>query len=161
VARAVEIVDQVRPDQPWELQEEAQLLLDIGQPESSRTAPGAGETSVDIGHWAALLEQLLAQSELSLTAPGAAEVLEQLVAQLLAHPEVSLTAPGEAVLQQPSVPQQESPETPPMTAPSEVWLWPLQPAKRLSSAAAARVVRVRVIRDLLGILTEAFRMRPN
>jgi hypothetical protein len=137
--------NEVLRDQFSEPQEEAQPpLLD------SRTAPGAAELVV-MGHWAAAEEQLLAQS-LSLTAPGAVVVVlmghsaaaeEQLLAQSL-----SLTAPGAAslVLQQvPVVLQQESLETAPMVAESSFAWWLLQPASKLSRAAAARVVSVRVI----------------
>ena len=77
-------------------------------------------------------EQLLEQS-LSLTAPGAASLLLQQV---------------------PVVLQQESLETAPMVAESSfAWLL-LQPASKLSRAAAARVVRVRV---MVGNSSECFR----
>jgi hypothetical protein len=131
-----------------ERQEEAQPpLLD------SRTAPGAAELVV-MGHWAAAEEQLLAQS-LSLTAPGAVVVVlmghsaaaeEQLLAQSL-----SPTAPGAASLllqQSPEVLQHEaaeSLETAPRAAESSVVLLLSQAASRLRRAAAARVVRVRVM----------------
>lgn len=141
--------NEVLRDQFSEPQEEAQPpLLD------SRTAPGEAELVV-MGHWAAELEQLLAQS-LSLTAPGLAVLMEQLLAQPL-----SLTAPGAAslVLQQvPVVLQQESLETAPMVAESScAWLL-LQPASKLIRAAAARVVRVRV---MVGNSSECIRMLRN
>ena len=123
----------------------------------SLTAPGAvvGSVLMVMGHWAAELEQLLAQS-LSLTAPGLAVLMEQLLAQPL-----SLTAPGAAslVLQQvPVVLQQESLETAPMVAESScAWLL-LQPASKLIRAAAARVVRVRV---MVGNSSECIRMLRN
>ena len=83
-----------------------------------------------IGHWAALLEQLEAQSLDSLTAPG-----EAISLQLLSVEQ-----------QEVSVEQQESEvETAPRAALSSVCLLLSQAARTLRSAAAARVVRVRVM----------------
>ena len=139
------------------------LLLEqlLAQPlGESLTAPGAAPVLSVIGHSVAvllLLEQLLAQPlGESLTAPGAAPVLSVighwaaallLLEQLEAQPEASPTAPGDADLQQESpVEQQElEVETAPRAALSSFFLLWSQAARTLRRAAAARVVRVRVM----------------
>ena len=119
---------------------------------------GSEQGQLLIGHCEALLlEQLEAQSLDSLTAPGevllmgislellighwaALLVVEQLDAQSLD----SLTAPGAASLLQ-LLEQELELETAPRAAVSSVCLLLSQAARTLSRAAAARVVRVRVM----------------
>ena len=145
--------------QPLEL---ALLLEQLeAHPLVSLTAPGAAVFEPLIGmsqpELALLLEQLEAHPLVSLTAPGAA-VLEPLIGhwgalstleQLEAQSLDSLTAPGEAVslLQQVSVVEQQLLEvdTAPRAALSSVCLLLSQAARTLRSAAAAKVVRVRVM----------------
>ncbi len=109
VARAVEFCQAMPSVQPCEEKGQPPLFFEEEQEEaqSSLTAPGA----------AVLLEEQ-EEAQPSLTAPGAAllPVAGHSAAslQLLAHPP--LTAPGVASLQQPSVPQQDPPETPPGAA---------------------------------------------
>jgi hypothetical protein len=159
------LINEVLRDQFSEPQDERGQPppLELEEQPDSRTAPGAAELVVLIfmSRWAAEEEQLLAQS-LSLTAPGAVMGAAELVVlmvmghwaaeeeQLLAQ-SLPPTAPGAAslllqhsseVLQQEAA---ESFETAPRAAESSVVLLLSQAASKLRRAAAARVVRVRVM----------------